>query len=64
MEGMSEKGYLRIGNEADRVTVASILYKNGYTVRPVRRKKNGRSYEYFLSYQLNSLDDMEGENEG
>lgn len=39
---------LKIGNEADRVTVASILYKNGYEVKPVRRKKNGKSYEYFV----------------
>ena len=64
MGEVGEMGYLRIGNEADRVMVASVLYKNGYTVRPVRRKKNGKSYEYYLFYQLNSLDDMEGEDEG
>ena len=28
------------------------------------RKKNGKSYEYFLFYQLNSLDDEEGKDEG
>lgn len=39
---------LKIGNEADRVTVASILYKNGYEVKPIRRRKNGKSYEYFV----------------
>lgn len=64
MAEVGEKGCLRIGNEADRVAVASILYKNGYTVRPVRRKKNAKSYEYFLSYKLNSLDDTEGDDEG
>ena len=50
---------LKIGNEADRVTVASILYKNGYEVKPVRRKKNGKSYEYFVGCR--SVDD---ENKG
>lgn len=63
MYDFGEKGYLKIGNEADRTTVASILYKNGYTVRPVRRKKNGKSYEYFVYFQLNSLDE-EDENCG
>ena len=45
---------LRIGNESDRVTVASILYKNGYEVKPVRRKKNGKSYEYFVGCRIAS----------
>ena len=44
MGEVGERGYLKIGNEADRVAVASILYKNGYTVRPVRRKKNGAKF--------------------
>lgn len=56
-------GVLKIGNEADRVTVASILYKNGYTVKPVRRKKNGKSYEYYVSYRMNSLDEGDGDND-
>lgn len=59
MGDVKECGYLRINNEADRISVASVLYKNGYTVRPVRKKKNGKSYEYFLFYQLNSLDEGE-----
>lgn len=59
-----ERGYLRVGNEADRVTIASILYKNGYTVRPVRRKKNNKSYEYYVYYQMNSLDEGEGDGDG
>lgn len=64
MGDVGDKGYLRIGNEADRVAVASILYKNGYTVKPVRRKKNGRSYEYYVFYQMNSLDDEECDGDG
>ena len=50
---------LKIGNEADRVTVASILYKNGYEVKPVRRKKNGKSYEYFVGCR-SATDDQQG----
>ena len=50
---------LKIGNEADRVTVASILYKNGYEVKPVRRKKNGKSYEYFVGCKP-AVDDGQG----
>ena len=42
--------YLKIGNEADRVTVASILYKNGYGVSPAKKKKNAKSFEYYVSY--------------
>lgn len=64
MGELGDRGYLKIGNEADRVTVASILYKNGYTTRPVRRKKNGKSYEYYVRYELNSLDDREVSDEG
>lgn len=50
---------LKNGNEADRVTVASILYKNGYEVKPVRRKKNGKSYEYFVGCRP-ATDDQQG----
>lgn len=64
MGDVGEMGYLRVGNEADRVTLASILYKNGYTVRPVRRKKNNKSYEYYVYYQMNSLDEEETYRDG
>lgn len=64
MGDVGKMGYLRVGNEADRVTLASILYKNGYTVRPVRRKKNNKSYEYYVYYQMNSLDEEETYRDG
>lgn len=51
-EALGTHGYLKIGNEADRVTVASILYKNGYSVSPVRKKKNGKTYEYYVEYEI------------
>lgn len=51
-ETLGTHGYLKIGNEADRVTVASILYKNGYSVSPVRKKKNGKTYEYYVEYEI------------
>lgn len=50
MEELDVTRYLRIANEDDRVMVASILFKNGYDVAPVRAKKNGRSFEYYVSY--------------
>lgn len=53
-------GYLRIANEADRAEVANILYRNGYTVRPIRFKKDGKSYEYFVKYEKLPLDGVEG----
>ena len=46
----SQAHYLRIANQADRVTVASILYNNGYSVQPVRRRKNQKSFEYLVKY--------------
>ncbi len=48
--------YLRIENKADRVTVASILFDNGYSVQPVRRKKNGKSFEYLVKYWIGKRD--------
>ena len=50
---MNDKaGYLRISNEADRATVATILYRNGYTVQNVRKKRNGKAYEYYVKYEI------------
>lgn len=45
-----QANYLRIANQADRVTVAAILYNNGYSVQPVRRRKNQKSFEYLVKY--------------
>lgn len=56
----TEIGLLKIGNESDRITVASILYKNGYEVKQVRRKKNSKSYEYFVGYKPASMDEPLG----
>ena len=50
MEAEKDVRYLRIENKADRVTVASILFDNGYSVQPVRRKKNGKTFEYLVKY--------------
>lgn len=42
---------LEIFNEQDRLTVAAILVKNGYTVRQTREREEGkRSYLYFIEY--------------
>ena len=40
---------LLITSEADRLTVAAILIKNGYTIRTGKVKRtNGKSYDYFV----------------
>lgn len=42
---------IEIFQEQDRLTVAAILVKNGYAVRQLRERKEGkRSYLYFLEY--------------
>ena len=47
---MNDSGILRISSEADRVTVASILYKNGYSVTPARIR-TGKKIEKCLQYE-------------
>ena len=45
---------IHIGLEADRLTVASILVKNKYTVRQGSQRRSGsRSYDYYLEYEPN-----------
>lgn len=42
---------IEIFKEDDRLTVAAILIKNGYTVRQTREREEGkRSYLYYLEY--------------
>lgn len=42
---------IEIFTEQDRLTVASILVKNGYTVRQLRERVEGkRNYLYYLEY--------------
>ena len=43
-------GEVRVSSESDRVVVAGILFKNGYSVRLVRRRKNGKTTEYYVAY--------------
>ncbi len=56
MSEIGDEGYIRIANENDRMTVVSILYKNGYTVRPVRTLKNGKTYVYMIRYEQMAKD--------
>ena len=56
MANLYEKGYLAIGKEEDRILVASILYKNGYSVSPTRIKRDGKSYTYLVGYELKNRD--------
>lgn len=52
---MMDRGYLSIANEADRLAVAAILVKNGYTVTPLR-KKRGSTWEQILGYERRGRD--------
>lgn len=56
-----KKGILKIKSKEDRAALANILYKNGYTVRPYRNKKNGKTYEYYVMYEKLPYDENNGE---
>lgn len=60
MGELCDSGYLKIGNEQDRATVAQILYRNGYSVKPARKRKNGKAFEYYVAYRLENPDVKEG----
>lgn len=49
---IGDNGYLKIKNEEDRNIVANILFKNGYTVESKRRKRNTKTFEYFVHYEI------------
>lgn len=49
---IGDSGFLRIENGDDRAMVASVLFKNGYTVSTTRKKRNGKAYEYYVKYEL------------
>ena len=61
VEGIGVRGYLEIAKEEDRLAVATILFKHGYSVSPKRVKKDGKSYKYLLYYEKKSLDRLEGD---
>lgn len=43
---------IEIFREDDRLTVAQILVRNGYTVRQTKRRPDGkRTYLYFIEYE-------------
>ena len=63
MEGIGVRGYLEIAKEEDRLTVAAILFKYGYSVSPKRVKKDRKAYKYLLHYEKKSLDRLEGDAE-
>ena len=45
--------YLKIYNQQDRLDVATILLKNGYTVSQTKRKNNpnGKTVDYYLAVE-------------
>ncbi len=57
---------VKIAKEDDRITVAGILIKNGYTVKAIRQKrgKANSTYEHFLEFEQNRGADAGGQDEG
>lgn len=53
---MANEMELVIYNQEDRLTVAQILVKNGYTVAQGKRKKTetGKQLDYFLKVSLDA----------
>ena len=51
MEG--NKIYLKIYNQQDRLDVAAVLLKNGYTVSQTKKKSNpnGKTVDYYLAVE-------------
>lgn len=43
-------GELLISDKNDRNTVAMILFKNGYSVTPKRRRRSAKTYYDYLEY--------------
>jgi len=56
-------GFIKLPR-GDIDAVANILFKNDYACSVVRRKKDGRSYEYFLKYEYGVKEVSEEDNEG
>lgn len=52
----------------DRITVAGILIKNGYTVRQGNERiKGSKSYDYFIEYEMQDVkagEKAKNENQG
>lgn len=59
MGDLAERGYLDIPKEEDRLAIAAILYKYGYTVSPKRVRKDGRSFKYLVFYEKQGQDVLE-----
>ena len=57
MSKVESKGTLKIGSAEDREAIATILFRNGYTVHPVRYRPEGsKTYQYFVKYEMNGTD--------
>lgn len=52
---MEKTAYLKISNEQDRVTVAAVLLRNGYSVAIARKKKTGKQSEYYVQATLENV---------
>lgn len=55
IEDKYPEGYLFIENEEERLNVARSLLKQGYTVQ-IRRRKTGKSFRYYVYYNLTPRD--------
>ncbi len=58
---MEKTVYLKIGSGPDRITAASILLNNGYSVAIARKKKTGKQSEYYIQATLENVEVPEDE---
>ena len=63
MDNFSNCGLLKIKDREDRVAVAMVLFKNGYTVAPKRKKISPKNYEQYLEFSR-APEDLEEEVKG
>lgn len=49
---MADFKRIKINKDEDRLTVAQILIKNGYTVRVVKvKRETGKAYDFYIEYK-------------
>ncbi len=55
----TKHGYLRLANDEERQQVAAMLFKNGYTVRTVKKRRDGKSFDKYVEFELQPTDIVE-----
>jgi len=54
---------IKVANGEDRLIVGKILLDNGYKVQIERKRKNGKTYEYYIRYGMSDEEFGKGDDE-